>query len=131
GVLRRHDALRTRLADSADGRPRLYVADEPVLRLTRADLTGLPAPAAAERVAREAAGSAATALDLESGRTSAFRLLRTAADEHVLILASHLAVFDGWSSGVFLADLAAGYRGSPADPAPPALQFPDYADWQH
>ncbi|RST21668.1 hypothetical protein EF908_20830, partial [Streptomyces sp. WAC04770] len=28
-------------------------------------------------------------------------------------------------------DLAAGYRGSPADPAPPALQFPDYADWQH
>ncbi|MFE2292911.1 condensation domain-containing protein [Streptomyces sp. NPDC059452] len=131
GVLRRHGALRTRLVRSTTEGPRLYVDEEPALRLTRADLTGFPARAAAERVAREVAESASTVLDLETGRTSAFRLLRTAPDEHVLILASHLAVFDGWSSGVFLADLAAGYRAGPAEPAPPGLQFADYAQWQH
>ncbi|MFI5544106.1 condensation domain-containing protein [Streptomyces sp. NPDC051815] len=130
-VLRRHEALRTRLAVSATGQPRLHVEDEPVLRLTRADLSGFTPQAAAERVAVALAESASTVLDLEAGRTSAFRLLRTAADEHVLILASHLAVFDGWSSGVFLADLAAAYRGGGGALDPPALQLPDHADWQH
>ncbi|MEU6309514.1 condensation domain-containing protein [Streptomyces sp. NPDC047014] len=131
GVLRRHEALRTRLTLPATGRPLLHVDAEPVLRLTRADLTAHSPAAAAERVAAEVTDSAATALDLESGRTSAFRLLRTAPDEHVLILASHLAVFDGWSSGVFLADLATGYREGPGGLEPPALQLPDHADWQH
>lgn len=110
GVLRRHEALRTRLTVSTTGQPRLHVDEEPVLRLTRSDLSGFTPQAAADRVALQSAESASTVLDLESGRTSAFRLLRLAPDEHVLILASHLAVFDGWSSGVFLADLAAGYR---------------------
>ncbi|MFB7169352.1 condensation domain-containing protein [Streptomyces sp. NPDC056254] len=131
GVLRRHEALRTRLVRSSADQPRLHVDPEPVLRLTRADLTGFTPRAAAERVAVQTTESATTVLDLESGRTSAFRLLRTAPDEHVLILASHLALFDGWSSGVFLADLAAGYRDGPDALTPPELQFPDYADWQH
>ncbi|MGW6978207.1 condensation domain-containing protein [Streptomyces sp. NPDC054932] len=131
GVLRRHEALRTRLTVPTGGRPRLQVDEEPVLRLTRSDLSGFTPQAAAERVALQITESASTVLDLESGRTSAFRLLRLAPDEHVLILASHLAVFDGWSSGVFLADLAAGYRAGPAGPAPPELQLPDHADWQH
>ncbi|MFE6906156.1 condensation domain-containing protein [Streptomyces erythrochromogenes] len=131
GVLRRHEALRTRLVRSAADQPRLHVDEEPVLRLTRADLSGFTPQAAAERTALQLTESASTVLDLESGRTSAFRLLRTGPDEHVLILASHLAVFDGWSSGVFLADLAAGYREGPEGPTPPELQFPDYADWQH
>ncbi|MEV7832213.1 condensation domain-containing protein [Streptomyces subrutilus] len=131
GVLARHEALRTRLTGDADGRPLLRVDAEPVLRLTRADLTGFTPQAAAERVAVQVTESASTVLDLESGRTSAFRLLRLAPEEHVLVLASHLAVFDGWSSGVFLADLAAGYRDGPGRLAPPELQFPDYVDWQH
>ncbi|WP_327261159.1 condensation domain-containing protein [Streptomyces sp. NBC_01232] len=131
GVLRRHEALRTRLTVSTSGQPRLHVDEEPVLRLTRADLSGFTPQAAAERVALQSTESASTVLDLESGRTSAFRLLRLAPDEHVLILASHLAVFDGWSSGVLLTDLATGYREGPAALVPPALQFPDYADWQH
>lgn len=130
-VLRRHEALRTRLTGSAAGRPLLEVDAEPVLRFTEADLGGFTPEAAAARTALQITESASTVLDLESGRTSAFRLLRTAPDEHVLILASHLAVFDGWSSGVFLADLAAGYREGTDRLPPPELQFPDYAAWQH
>ncbi|MCP3820590.1 condensation domain-containing protein [Streptomyces sp. A3M-1-3] len=132
GVLRRHEALRTRLVPgtgTVEG-PQLVVDDEPCLRLTQTDLSGYEPQTRADRVARQITESAGTVLNLESGRTSWFRLLLLAPDEHVLILTSHLAVFDGWSSGVFLTDLAAGYRDGGDSLAPPELQFPDYADWQ-
>ncbi|MEV6652566.1 condensation domain-containing protein [Streptomyces sp. NPDC051219] len=132
GVLRQHEALRTRLV-AGTGEPagaRLVVDDEPCLRLTQTDLSAYEPQGRADRVARQITESAGTVLDLESGRTSWFRLLRLAPEEHVLILTSHLAVFDGWSSGVFLTDLAAAYRDGGDSLAPPDLQFPDYADWQ-
>ncbi|MFE9017886.1 condensation domain-containing protein [Streptomyces sp. NPDC007808] len=131
GVLARHEALRTRIDDDPDGTgPLLTVDDAPCLRLTRADLSDHSAVARRDAVRRHLDESARTALSLEHGRTSWFRLLTLAPDEHVLVLASHLAVFDGWSSGVFLTDLAAGYLHGPDSLAPPELQFTDYADWQ-
>ncbi|WP_030606528.1 condensation domain-containing protein [Streptomyces sclerotialus] len=130
GVLRRHEALRTRLAADGTAAPRLYVDEEPVLRLTRTDLSAYGEDARADRVRHELTESADAALDLGTGRTSRFRLLRLAPDEHVLVLASHLGVFDGWSSGVFLTGLAAGYRDGADSLPPPGLQFTDYADWQ-
>ncbi|WP_149183672.1 condensation domain-containing protein [Streptomyces sp. TRM49041] len=131
GVLARHDALRCRITDSPDGAgPRLTVDDAPCLRLTRTDLSNRAAAARREAVRRQITESAGTALSLETGRTSWFRLLTLAPDEHVLVLASHLGVFDGWSSGVFLTDLAAGYRDGPDTLTAPELQFTDYADWQ-
>ncbi|POX37944.1 hypothetical protein C3486_25610 [Streptomyces sp. Ru73] len=130
GVLRRHEALRTRLAATGTGAVELHVAQEPDLRLTRADLSGYGEEARTAHVRREIAEGAAAGLDLESGRTTRFRLLRLGPGDHVLLLASHLAVFDGWSSGVFLTDLAAGYRDGTGGLTPPPLQLTDYADWQ-
>ncbi|MFF6983661.1 condensation domain-containing protein [Streptomyces sp. NPDC008343] len=131
GVLARHEALRTRIDDAPDGAgPLLAVDDAPCLRLTRADLTDHSVAARRDAVRRHLDESAGTALSLEEGRTSRFRLLALAPDEHVLVLASHLAVFDGWSSGVFLTDLAAAYLHGPESLAPPELQFTDYANWQ-
>ncbi|MFJ8588406.1 condensation domain-containing protein [Streptomyces sp. NPDC093595] len=131
GVLARHEALRCRISGAPDGTgPLLTVDDTPCLRLTRTDLTHHAEAARRDAVRRQITESAGTALSLEDGRTSWFRLLTLGPDEHVLVLASHLAVFDGWSSGVFLTDLAAGYRDGPEALAPPELQFTDYADWQ-
>ncbi|MFE0270980.1 condensation domain-containing protein [Streptomyces sp. NPDC058992] len=131
GVLARHEALRCRITEPADGGgPLLTVDEEPCLRLTRTDLTHRTAAARRDAVHAQLAESAATPLSLESGRTSACRLLTLGEDDHVLVLASHLGVFDGWSSGVFLNDLATAYREGPGSLAPPELQFPDHADWQ-
>ncbi|MFF4604362.1 condensation domain-containing protein [Streptomyces sp. NPDC001339] len=127
-VLRRHEALRTHLTERPDGSLMQVVAAEPELSLRELDLTGVVDQAA--EVARQVTDSALTPLDLAAGQSSAFRLLRLADDHHVLVLAAHLAVFDGWSSGVFLADLAAAYRGVAATEQP-TVQFPDFADWQH
>ncbi|WP_424211344.1 condensation domain-containing protein [Streptomyces sp. BI20] len=138
GVVATHEALRLRLrpptaahGPAAHARPLLEPVTGPGPVPLRVDLSALPPGPAAEAMALHLAESAAEALDPVTGRTIAFRLLRLAPDEHVLVLASHLAVFDGWSSGVFLADLATGYRAGPAAIPAPALQFPDHLDWQH
>ncbi|MFD8526308.1 amino acid adenylation domain-containing protein [Streptosporangium canum] len=60
-------------------------------------------------------------------------LLRlTGADEHVLALTVHHIAFDAWSRNLALAELAALYAarlGMAEPPAPPKVQYADYAAW--
>lgn len=49
----------------------------------------------------------------------------------VCLLVFHHIVFDGWSLEVLLQELDARYRGAPPAPREPALQYLDYACWQH
>ncbi|MHC3534435.1 condensation domain-containing protein, partial [Streptomyces sp. DT7] len=55
-------------------------------------------------------------------------LLRTAEDEHLLVLSMHHIVTDGWSMGVLLRELGELYAGR--IPAEPPIQYADYAVWQ-
>ncbi|MFC4856919.1 condensation domain-containing protein [Actinophytocola glycyrrhizae] len=60
-------------------------------------------------------------------------LVRVADDEHLLVLAVHHIAVDGWSVGVLSRDLGTAYRATSsgaAPPAPPVLQFADFAAWQ-
>ncbi|HEU0298389.1 MAG TPA: amino acid adenylation domain-containing protein, partial [Longimicrobium sp.] len=72
--------------------------------------------------------------DLERGPLFRGRLVRLAADDHVLLLTMHHVVSDGWSLGVLIDELGTLYgafrRGEP-DPLPPLpVQYADYAAWQ-
>ncbi|MER7414397.1 non-ribosomal peptide synthetase [Streptomyces cacaoi] len=53
---------------------------------------------------------------------------QSSGDEHVLVLAMHHIVTDGWSIGLITRELAALYEGTPLDPPP--VQYADYAVWQ-
>ncbi|MFE2756327.1 amino acid adenylation domain-containing protein, partial [Actinosynnema sp. NPDC059335] len=66
--------------------------------------------------------------DLRQGPLFRAALRTESADVHVLLLASHHIVVDGWSLGVLADELGALYRGEELDP--PALQYADYAVWQ-
>lgn len=61
-------------------------------------------------------------------------LLRVGPTDHVLVLAVHHIVCDGWSFGIIVHDLALMYRaratGTPADLQPTAIDYIDYALWQ-
>jgi Condensation domain len=57
------------------------------------------------------------------------RLIQIAPDEHVLALVAHHTIFDGWSFGVLLRELNSLYLRRPLPPL--ALQYGDYAEWQH
>lgn len=136
----RHDVLRTTFVEvdgqpfqqlHADHQPQMWVVDlrEPVRAsgLAVADL-GHPTlrAAAVEEFTRP--------FDLEEGPLMRMCFLRTREDEHVLLMTTHHALADVWSTTVFLNELIADYtarqRGAVAPLPPLALQYIDYAAWQ-
>ncbi|HET8796343.1 MAG TPA: TauD/TfdA family dioxygenase, partial [Thermoanaerobaculia bacterium] len=55
-------------------------------------------------------------------------LWRLEPSHHLLLLAAHHIVSDGWSKTIVLRELAMLYRGIEPDPLP--IQYADYAAWQ-
>jgi amino acid adenylation domain-containing protein len=132
-VVRRHEALRTVFAEH-DGEPFQVVRPAAEVPLPVVDLSNLADDARADAVRAAAAEDARTGFDLERGPLFRARLLRLAADEHVLLLAMHHAVSDGWSLGVLYREISALYgafaegRTSPLAELP--LQYADHAAWE-
>jgi amino acid adenylation domain-containing protein len=133
----RHDVLRWRIRQTA-GEPyaeRVPPEDVPVEVVDLTALTDLTATGDRERVltARLAAG-ARHVFDLATGPAWRVTLYRLAAEEHVLAITVHHAVFDGWSQKPLYDDLAEAYRqalaGGTAELPPLAATYADYAVWR-
>ncbi|HST62969.1 MAG TPA: amino acid adenylation domain-containing protein, partial [Longimicrobium sp.] len=131
-IVARHEALRT-VFPTVDGEPVQHIAPvgESGFRLVEDDLRASPdAEDALRRLVQDEAG---TLFDLAQGPLVRGRLVRMAADDHVLLLTMHHIVSDGWSAGVLHRELGTLYtafaRGEP-DPLPPLpVQYADYAAW--
>ncbi|MFL5537544.1 MAG: non-ribosomal peptide synthetase, partial [Longimicrobiaceae bacterium] len=125
--------LRTTFGETR-GEPFQVVHPAGAARLEVTDLSRL-APAEREAEARRLAREEAQRLfDLRAGPLFRTRLLRLGEEEHVLVLAMHHVVSDGWSMGVLTRELSALYeafaRGE-ASPLPELpVQYADYAVWQ-
>ncbi|WP_134728258.1 non-ribosomal peptide synthetase [Amycolatopsis nivea] len=121
-VVARHSALRTAIV-SDDGQPVQVVSDELCLgiELINAEATPDAGRELAARVARR---------PFDLGRAPLLRaaLVRVADDDHVLVLAGHHAVVDGWSFSLLLRDFATAYRGAPLPP--PSARYAQFARWQ-
>src|SRR6266699_2980714 len=80
------------------------------------------------------AADAVAPFDLAAGPVIRACLVRLAADEHMLVLSVHHAVFDEWSEGIFKRELTALYqaaRSGESDRLPPlGVQYADFAVWQ-
>ncbi|HEX8904115.1 MAG TPA: condensation domain-containing protein, partial [Longimicrobiaceae bacterium] len=129
----RHETLRTTFAEREEGPVQLVHPPAPI-PLPLDDLSTLAAGEREAEARRRADADANTGFDLEAGPLFRARLLRLAADEHVLLLCMHHAVTDGWSLGVLQRELGALYAafsaGRPDPLAPLALQYADFALWQ-
>ncbi|KKJ01904.1 condensation domain-containing protein, partial [Burkholderia gladioli] len=72
--------------------------------------------------------------DLGRGPLLRVRVLRLAAEEHLVVAVLHHIVSDGWSLGVLLDEIATLYpalaRGEASPLAPLAVQYADFAAWQ-
>ncbi|HST59909.1 MAG TPA: condensation domain-containing protein, partial [Longimicrobium sp.] len=132
-IVARHEALRTVFAE-VNGVPeqRIAPAEASGFHLVEHDLGGEGDAEAA--LGRWMDAEARAPFDLERGPLVRGRLIRLAADDHVLLITMHHIVSDGWSMGVLFRELSALYaahaRGGEAElPALP-VQYADYAAWQ-
>jgi amino acid adenylation domain-containing protein len=132
-VVRRHEVLRTTFA-VVDGAPAQVVNPAAPVPLPLEDLSALPPADREHEAGRRAAEEAATPFSLARGPLLRARLLRLAADEHVLLLTLHHAVTDGWSMMLLQRELSTLYAafaaGRPSPLPEPALQYADFAHWQ-
>ncbi|MGW4875636.1 non-ribosomal peptide synthase/polyketide synthase [Streptomyces sp. NPDC004262] len=129
----RHDSLRTTFA-SVDGRAEQHVAPHPDLPLRTADLTAVPEHKRAEAAEHALTEELSRPYDLAAGPLTRALLIRLADDDHLLLLAQHHIVTDGWSVGVLTRELAALHHaeatGEPDGLPEPAVQYPDFAVWE-
>jgi hypothetical protein len=131
-VTRRHEPLRARFEEDADGLWQLC-CEEPA-----AALVPEPAPAGQgpDLDYLDALGRALATepFDLRTGPPVRLRLVRFGPDEHALVVVVHHIVFDGWSLGVLCSDLAAAYEalalGADWDPDPLPASYADFCAWQ-
>ncbi|MCA1681604.1 MAG: amino acid adenylation domain-containing protein, partial [Actinobacteria bacterium] len=133
GLVARHESLRTTF-ESVDGRGVQVVHPPSEVDLPVLDLSGLTQAEREAQLDQVVAREALRPFDLARGPLMRVRLVRLAADEHVLSLVLHHIVTDGWSMGVLMGDLGELYRARVTGTAPElavlAVQYADFAVWQ-
>ncbi|MCA1681766.1 MAG: condensation domain-containing protein, partial [Actinobacteria bacterium] len=133
GLVARHESLRTTF-ELVDGRGVQVVHAPSEVELPVLDLAGLAEEERRAELDRVVAQEALCPFDLAAGPLLRVRLVRLAAEEHVLTLMLHHIVTDGWSSGVLMSDLAELYRAELVGAAPKLavlpVQYADFAVWQ-
>ena len=133
-LVARHEPLRTTFEEGDDGRGLQRIGRPYPLRATVHDLPRTPGPQGERALPDVLAAATATPFDLRTGPLLRADLARLAPDDHVLVLAMHHLVTDGWSVAVIGDELgplyAAAAGGGAADLPPLPVQYADYAVWQ-
>ncbi|MEO3790806.1 amino acid adenylation domain-containing protein [Nonomuraea sp. B10E15] len=131
-VLGRHESLRTRLRLSEQGVLVQEIAPPGEVALPVDDVTAAADPAAAAE--EIVAAAAAAPFDLGQDPLLRARLVRLAADDHLLLITMHHAGADGASIDLLRQELAGRYaeaaHGAPADLPELKVQYADVAAWQ-
>ncbi|MFH9550555.1 amino acid adenylation domain-containing protein [Streptomyces sp. NPDC017435] len=126
-LLERHEILRTRYALAGD--EPVQVVDPP--RPVPLDVTAVADEQSLLRAVEDDMGRP---FDLGGEWPVRARLLRRAADDHVLSVVFHHIACDAWSTGVLGQELSALYgaftSGADNPLAPLPVQYADYAAWQ-
>ncbi|QWA24168.1 amino acid adenylation domain-containing protein [Streptomyces sp. JCM17656] len=127
-LVARHESLRTVFRTGPDGVP-LQIVSAAGRVEPRAE-HDVPVADVEARMRAEAA----RAFDVTAGPLLRCTLYAMADGSHRVLLVAHHLVCDGWSLGVLLRELSAGYenetKGLPHSPPELPLQFPDFAAWQ-
>ncbi len=125
-LVARHEPLRTTFG-SADGHGVQIVHPPSEVPLPVVD-------AREEELAEILRADGEQPFDLSEGPLLRAKLIRLAPREHVLTVAVHHIVTDGWSNGLIAEEVGAFYaaalRGEPADLPPLPVQYADFAAWQ-
>ena len=136
-ITRRHEALRTNFATQEEQAVQV-IAETLFLPLEIVDLLHLPTDEREVEMQRLVHNEAVRPFDLERETLIRATLLQLTSIEYVFILTAHHIIFDGWSTGIFVQELATLYTAFSNDtplqkvvelPELP-IQYADFAVWQ-
>jgi amino acid adenylation domain-containing protein len=132
-VVKKHEILRTSFPE-LDGSPTQVVREElfPEVAIYNLDyLCPLERATAIESKIQE---SAKHKFDLAAESLMRIALIRVTEQEHLIVLTAHHIICDGWSIGIFFAELTSFYethsRGRAVVPTQLPIQYGDYALWE-
>jgi acyl carrier protein len=132
-LIQRHEILRTRFESDA-GRPIQVVSADSAITLAFVDLIGSPGNDRQWQLHKIGIEEARRSFNLATGPLLRLKLIRLAAEEHILLCVMHHIVCDGWSLEIFVRELAALYAQHCAGPYASLddlpIQYGDYARWQ-
>ncbi|HTV18221.1 MAG TPA: amino acid adenylation domain-containing protein, partial [Polyangiaceae bacterium] len=131
-LVERHESLRTTFPREG-GAPVQRIAPRADVRMIHSDLSTLDVGARARQLVELARHEAEAPFDLETGPLLRVRLVRLAAEEHLLLITLHHIMAEGWAMDVFAREYAALYQasseGRSIELPPLAVQYADYAAW--
>jgi len=132
-VIIRHEVLRAKFI-TKDGQPVQLIEPEIKLGLQVIDLTSLSGEEQDSIALRIASEEANVPFELSSGPLIRAKLLRLGSQDHIFLLTIHHIVFDGWSNGILVQEIAALYEaytgGGIVNLPKLEIQYADYAQWQ-
>lgn len=131
-LIQRHEVFRIRCA-SVDNRPVQTVIPPIRFRLPLQDLSALSPQTKENTITATCENHALEPFDLAAAPLLRAQLLKTADRQYLFLLATHLYIFDGWSTAVLLRELSALYTafqaGKPSPLPPLGAQYADFAHW--
>lgn len=132
-IVARHDVLRATFGE-LDGEPVQAIVPEIHVPLPCVTVHGTSFEEQQAAALDLATREADRPFNLAEGPVLRATLFRLRQDHHILLIAVHHIVADGWSIGILLRELATLYdafsHGEPSPIAEPAAQYADFALWQ-
>jgi len=129
-IIRRHEVLHTTFP-ADDGKPSQVISEPQSMRISLADLSGLPVGAQATEHRRLVAEERGRPFSLTSGPLLRTALIRLNDLEHTGLLTLHHIVSDGWSAGILVRELASLTQsfiaGMPPSLPELSIQYADFA----
>ncbi|MEG4227987.1 amino acid adenylation domain-containing protein [Microcoleus sp. N9_B2] len=132
-LVKRHEVLRTAFK-TINGQPIQAIASNLELKILEIDLRSLPETERSREIERLIAAEAKLAFDLSQAPLLRAKLLQLSDSNWVLLLSTHHIIFDAWSMGIFIQELATFYQafctGKPSPLPELSVQYADFASWQ-
>lgn len=132
-IVERHETLRTSFQVVKDS-PVQIIAPQISLTLPVIDLKELPIDEQSVQVQKLIKAESQKPFNLRQAPLLRVTLLHLEEQFHILVLAIHHIISDGWSMGILIRELSTLYQafssGEP-NPLPPlSIQYADFAHWQ-
>ncbi|HLO50179.1 MAG TPA: amino acid adenylation domain-containing protein [Kamptonema sp.] len=132
-IIKRHESLRTTFK-MMEGQPLQIISPSLTIKLPIVNLSDVPLSEQKKQIQLIANQQSQSPFDLAQGPLLRWMLLQTCQQDYVLLVTMHHIIYDGWSYGILMRELAALYeafsnnQSSPLSELP--IQYADFALWQ-